>query len=179
LLPFSPQSLEFQAIARRLRIKISGSGTFSVRRKHSPCGRNPKGSRYYYPTRARNRSIGQSCSITERARADCKSFPPHSEEIMVASDAGAANHGDPHSVPLISHWGLIPRLRCCWFSAAIAVSVFPLGMHPHSWLAQQLHSAAVSALTISEMSHCASAEQAVPSRSRSLHSSVQSVASQV
>jgi len=50
-----------------------------------------------------------------------------------------ANHGDPHSVPLMSHWGLISRSRCCWFSAAIAVLVFPFGLHPHSWLAQQLH----------------------------------------
>jgi hypothetical protein len=70
---------------------------------------------------------------------DCKNFPPHSEEIVVASDAGVANQGDPHRVPLISHWGLIPRLRCCWFSAAIAVLVCPLGLHPHNWLAQQLH----------------------------------------
>jgi hypothetical protein len=52
-------------------------------------------------------------------------------------------------------------------------------LHPHSWLAQQLHSADVSALIISEMSQFDSPEQAVPTRYLSLHSSVQSVASQV
>ena len=39
----------------------------------------------------------------------------------------------------MSHWGLMPRARCCWSSAKIALLVFALGSHSHSWLAQQLH----------------------------------------
>src|SRR5208282_6791827 len=89
------------------------------------------------------------------------------------------DHGEPHSVWLMSHCGLMPRSRCCWLSAKIAWLVSVLGSHPHSWLAQQLHSAAVSALIISEMSQPASPLHAVLTRSRSLHSSVHSVASQV
>ena len=73
----------------------------------------------------------------------------------------------------------MPRSRCCWFSAEIAWLVLALGSHWQSWLAQQLQSAAVSAFTISEMSHPDSPEHAVLTRSRSLHSSVHSVASQV
>jgi hypothetical protein len=149
LLPFSPQPIQFQAIASRLsetaygvvRIKISGCVTFTVGRNHSRRGRIRK-PESLLPSDSRwqsfNRSMVFSNGETE-ARRRCKSFPPPSEEIVASSDAGVANHGDPHSVPLISHWGLIPRLRCCWFSAAIAVLVCPLGMHPHNWLAQQLH----------------------------------------
>src|SRR5271163_2716953 len=73
----------------------------------------------------------------------------------------------------------MPRSRCCWLSAEIALLVLALGSHWQSWLAQQLQSAAVSAFTISEMSHPASPEHATLTRSRSLHSSVHSVASQV
>src|SRR5271166_865084 len=73
----------------------------------------------------------------------------------------------------------MPRSRCCWLSAEIALLVLALGSHWQSWLAQQLQSAAVSAFTISDMSHPDSPPHAVPTRSRSLHSSVHSVASQV
>src|ERR1700722_14056019 len=55
----------------------------------------------------------------------------------------------------------------------MALPVLPFELHPHSWLAQQLHEAAVSALTISEISQVESPVQAVPTRSRSLHWSVQ------
>src|SRR5208283_4523434 len=73
----------------------------------------------------------------------------------------------------------MPRSRCCWLSAEIALLVLALGSHWQSWLAQQLQSAAVSAFTISDMSQLDSPPHAVPTRSRSLHSSVHSVASQV
>src|SRR5216684_1216970 len=117
--------------------------------------------------------LGRPHLLIKRATVSVGALRAFWKNAGVIQLARTVNHGDPHSVPLTSHWGVIPRLRCCWLSAKIALFVLASGLHPHSWLAQQLHSAAVSALIISDRSHCVRLEQAVPNRSRSLHWSVQ------
>jgi hypothetical protein len=52
--------------------------------------------------------------------------------------------GAPHSVPLMSHCGVMPISRCCSFSTKISSLVATSGWQPQIWLAQQLHPASSS-----------------------------------
>jgi hypothetical protein len=65
----------------------------------------------------RHKHRAGSCTLRSADRC-CDNWVHLNLRVLPSPRRGAGritevSHGDPHSVPLISHCGLIPTLRCC------------------------------------------------------------------
>ena len=99
-----------------------------------------------YHSRTRRRSAGDG----QAGKRGPSAFLVDQVIGVPRGSAGRRAYGAvPHSVPLMSHCGVSPSARWLASSCVIFSLVALLASQSHNWLAQQLQSAAVSALKIS------------------------------